>query len=73
MRVSPNVFTGCNVHMHLNTFSVLCRVKANEQKRKEQKSTTTKLAEFHGQFVLLTGLGQIFNKKYLETQKKCAR
>ena len=37
------------VHMHLNTFCVLCTVKANEQKR-----ITKKLAEFYNQFALLT-------------------
>ena len=42
------------VHLHFNTLCVLCTVKANEQRKREQKPITKKPAEFHNQFVLLT-------------------
>ena len=33
-------------HMHINTFCVLCRVKANNNRKGEQKHTTKKLVRF---------------------------
>ena len=40
--------------MHLNTFCVLCTVKANEQKKERTKTYNKETGEFHNQFVLLT-------------------
>ena len=40
--------------MHLNTFCVLCTVKANKQKKERTKTYNKETGEFHNQFVLLT-------------------
>ena len=51
--VLAQLFLLAELHLHFNTFCVLCTVKANEQNRQRTKTYNKKTGEFGNQFVLL--------------------